>query len=119
MIKTSIVLNSLFSANNMYVPLARGVMSKSKKYNDWISKNLPLVDLSSPSRYPVKVEILLMVNYNWTKKNDPDNYIKPVMDLLVRAGVFPDDTNKYISGVEVRTLYLIGEPVMRISYELV
>lgn len=118
MIKTSCMLYSLFSANNMYVPLARGVMSKSKKYNKWIEANLPLVDLSSPTRYPVKVEILLMVNHVWSRKNDPDNYIKPVMDLLVRANVFPDDTNKYISGVEVRTLYLFGDPCVRISYLL-
>ncbi len=116
MIKTSCMLYSLFSANNMYVPLSRGVMSKSRKYNKWIESNLPLVNLSSPTEYPVKVEILLMVNYAWTRKNDPDNYIKPIMDLLVRAGVFPDDTNKYISGIEVRTLYLIGDPCVRISY---
>ena len=96
--KTSCLLEKPFSANKMYVPIARGKMVKSKKYNDWIVRNLPIVieNLSPAQDYPINLEILIMANHLWRRKNDIDNLVKPLIDLLVRAEIVPDDTSRYI-----------------------
>jgi Holliday junction resolvase RusA-like endonuclease len=119
--KTSCLLEKPFSANKMYVPIARGKMVKSKKYNDWIVRNLPIVieNLSPAKEYPINLEILIMANHIWRRKNDIDNLIKPLIDLLVRAEIVPDDTSRYIENVSLRYLYLPGETMVRISYEAV
>jgi Holliday junction resolvase RusA-like endonuclease len=117
--KTSCIVNKPFSANQMYVPIARGKMVKSRKYNAWIDKNLPVViqDMLPAKQFPVNVELLVMANHLWRQKNDIDNLAKPLIDLLVRAEIFPDDTSRYIENVHVRYLYISGDPLVRISYE--
>lgn len=117
--KTSCLLEKPFSANKMYVPIARGKMIKSKKYNDWIARNLPIIveNLSPATKFPINLEILIMANHFWRQKNDADNLIKPLIDLLVRAEIVPDDTSRYIENVNLRYLYLPGETMVRISYE--
>ena len=37
--KNACMLENPISANQMYAPIARGKMVKSKKYNLWIEKN--------------------------------------------------------------------------------
>lgn len=106
-----------FSCNKMYVPIARGKMVKSKSYRKWIEENTKLLILSKPSSFPIVVDIMVMANDNWSNKNDPDNVVKPIMDLLVSSGVIPDDTNRYIESVGVRVLYFPGPASVRISYE--
>jgi Holliday junction resolvase RusA-like endonuclease len=117
--KTSCVIDKPFSANQMYVPIARGRLIKSKKYNVWIDKNLPYIkeNLSPAKMYPVVIEILVMANNQWKTKNDPDNLMKPIVDLLVRAEIIPDDTARYVEAVHVRYLMGYNEPIARISYE--
>jgi hypothetical protein len=72
--KTSCIVNKPFSANQMYVPIARGKMVKSKKYNAWIEKNLPILinDMLPAKQFPVNVELLVMANHLWRQKNDID-----------------------------------------------
>ena len=107
-----------FSANQMYVPLGRGRMVKSAKYRKWIEDNsIHLECMSEAQKFPVVVDVLILANQIWTTKNDPDNCLKPIMDLLVRNGIIPDDTNQYVEKVSARVLYCPGEPMVRISYE--
>ena len=107
-----------FSANQMYVPLGRGRMVKSAKYRKWIEVNsIHLECMSEAQKFPVVVDVLILANQIWTTKNDPDNCLKPIMDLLVRNGIIPDDTNQYVEKVSARVLYCPGEPMVRISYE--
>lgn len=110
-----------FSANQMYVPIARGKLIKSKKYNKWIEKNIPILQdkLSSPEKYPIHVDILIMADYMWKTKHDTDNIIKPLIDLLVKAKIIPNDTTRYINGVNARYLQGFGPPVTTISYDYV
>lgn len=117
--KTSCIVNKPFSANKMYVPIARGKMIKSKKYNAWIDKNLPIMkeEMLPASQFPINVELLVMANHLWRLKNDSDNLVKPLIDLLVRAEIIPDDTSRYIENVHVRYLYIPGDPMVRISYK--
>jgi Holliday junction resolvase RusA-like endonuclease len=117
--KTSCIINKPFSANQMYVPIARGKMAKSRKYNAWIEKNLPVLkeEMLPASQFPINVELLVMANHLWRMKNDVDNLVKPLIDLLVRAQIIPDDTSRYVENVHLRYLYIPGDPMVRISYE--
>jgi len=116
--KKSCNIGKPFSANQMYVPLGRGRMVKSAKYRKWIEDNsVHLEGMSEAQKFPVVVDVLILANQMWTTKNDPDNCLKPIMDLLVRNGIIPDDTNQYVEKVSARVLYCPGEPMVRISYE--
>lgn len=116
--KNACIIYKPFSANQMYVPIARGKMVKSRKYNAWIEKNLQVVieEMAPVSNFPVDIELLVMANHFWRQKNDIDNLVKPLIDLLVKAKIIPDDTSRYIENVHVRYLYISGEPLVRISY---
>ena len=74
--KTSCIVHKPFSANQMYVPIARGKMVKSRKYNTWIEKNLPVLteEMLPASQFPINVELLVMANHLWRMKNDSDNF---------------------------------------------
>jgi Holliday junction resolvase RusA-like endonuclease len=55
----------------------------------------------------------------WKTKHDTDNIIKPLIDLLVKAKIIPNDTTRYINGVSVRYLQGFGKPVTTISYDYI
>ena len=121
MLKKSCTIQEPFSANKMYAPVARGKMVKSKKYNDWINKNVSIIkdSLLPAKEFPIEVEILVMADTQWKMKCDPDNIVKPIVDLLVRAEIVPDDTSRFIESVKVRYLQGFGSPVTCISYSIV
>lgn len=118
MLKTSCTIQEPFSANNMYTPVSKGKMLKSKKYVKWIDANVNILreNLLPAKKFPIDVEILIMADVWWKMKNDSDNIIKPIVDLLVRAEIVPDDKTKYINSVKVRYLQGFGKPVTCISY---
>lgn len=121
MLKKSCTIQEPFSANKMYAPVAKGKMVKSKKYRDWIDQNVPLIkdSLIPANKFPIEVEILVMADYKWKMKCDTDNIVKPIVDLLVRAEIVPDDTSRFIESVKVRYLQGFGSPVTCISYSVV
>jgi Holliday junction resolvase RusA-like endonuclease len=118
MLKTSCTIQEPFSANNMYTPVAKGKMVKSKKYRKWIDLNTPILkeNLLPATKLPIDVEILIMADVFWKMKCDSDNIIKPIVDLLVRAEIVPDDKTRFINSVKVRYLQGFGAPVTCISY---
>lgn len=121
MLKKSCTIQEPFSANKMYAPVARGKMVKSKKYNEWINKNICIIKdtLIPANKFPIEVEILILADSQWKMKCDPDNIVKPIVDLLVRAEIVPDDTSRFIESVKVRYLQGFGPPVTCISYSAV
>ena len=118
MLKTSCTIQEPFSANNMYTPVAKGKMIKSIKYRNWIDLNTPILkeNLLPATKLPIDVEILIMADVFWKMKCDSDNIIKPIVDLLVRAEIVPDDKTRFINSVKVRYLQGFGAPVTCISY---
>lgn len=118
MLKKSCVIEEPFSANKMYAPIARGQMVKSKKYNAWIEKHTPILKetMEPANQFPIDVDILIMADWTWKYKNDTDNLIKPIVDLLKRAEIIPDDTTRYVNSVKVRYLQGFKQPVICISY---
>ena len=121
MLKKSCTIEEPFSANKMYAPIARGKMVKSKKYIEWIEKNVDILrnNLLPATQFPIDVEILIMADFQWKLKCDADNIIKPLIDLLVRAEIVPDDKTRFINSVKVRYLQGFGKPVTCISYTIV
>ena len=121
MLKKSCTIQEPFSANKMYAPVARGKMVKSKKYNEWINKNISIIKdtLIPATQFPIEVEILIMADFQWKMKCDPDNIVKPIVDLLVRAEIIPDETSRFIESVKVRYLQGFGSPVTCISYSVI
>ena len=120
MLKKSCVIEEPFSANKMYAPIAKGQMVKSKKYNEWIEKHTPILKekMEPANEFPIDVDILVMADWNWKYKNDTDNLIKPLVDLLKRAEIIPDDTTRYVNSVKVRYLQGFKQPVICISYSV-
>lgn len=116
--KTYCSLEYPFTANQMYVPVGRGQLVKSKKYRDWLDKNLPIIkeSLSSPEKYPIEIQLTIFSNDSWVKKNDIDNLIKPTIDLLVKSNILPDDSCQYIENVNIRHVWMTGCPTLSISY---
>ena len=96
-------------------------MVKSKKYNDWIEKNISIIkdNLLPATTYPIEIEILILADFQWKMKCDPDNIVKPIVDLLVRAQIIPDDTSRFVESVKVRYLQGFGSPTTCISYTIV
>ena len=121
MLKKSCTIEEPFSANKMYAPIAKGKMVKSKKYNDWITKNVTKIkdNLLPANKFPIEVEILVLADSQWKMRCDSDNIVKPIVDLLVRAEIVPDDTSRFIESVKVRYLQGFGSPVTCISYTIV
>ena len=120
MLKKSCVIEETFSANKMYAPIAKGQLVKSKKYNAWIEKHTPILkETMEPAKdFPIDVHILVMADWNWKYKNDTDNLIKPIVDLLKRAEIIPDDTTRYVNSVKIRYLQGFKQPVICISYSV-
>jgi Holliday junction resolvase RusA-like endonuclease len=118
MLKKSCVIEEPFSANKMYTPIARGQMVKSRKYNAWIEKHTPMLKeaMEPANEFPIDVDILIMADWMWKYKNDTDNLIKPIVDLLKRADIIPDDTTRYVNSVKVRYLQGFKQPTICISY---
>jgi len=121
MLKTSCTIQEPFSANKMYTPIAKGKLVKSKKYNLWIETNTSILKekLLPAKKFPIEVEILVLADVQWKIKSDADNIIKPIVDLLVRAEIVPDDTSRFIESVKVRYLQGFGPAVTCISYTTV
>ena len=68
--------------------------------------NTPILkeNLIPAAKLPIDVEILIMADVYWKMKCDSDNIIKPIVDLLVRAEIVPDDKTRFINSVKVRYL---------------
>jgi len=112
-----------FSANNMYAPVARGVMKRTKKYNNWLETNIPILqkDMDKASLFPLEINVTVVGgrNFNAFTKNDVDNLKKPICDLLVDAGIIPDDRKEFVNHVSVKYLpspTSKGEPLTLIEY---
>ena len=121
MLKKSCTIQEPFSANKMYTPIAKGKLIKSKKYKSWIEANIPIIkeNLLPANKFAIEVEILIMADLQWKLKSDPDNIVKPIVDLLVRAEIIPDATSRFVESVKVRYLQGFGPAVTCVSYTIV
>ena len=104
-------IGSPFSANRMYAPMKKGGMCKTRQYKAWIELNTPLIkkQLDPIDTFPVDIEIVILGGSEWSSRTrggnkDVDNVLKPIIDLIVKAGILPDDSHKYVGHVRARLM---------------
>jgi Holliday junction resolvase RusA-like endonuclease len=103
----------------MYSPSKKYGLVKSKKYRAWIETNLPLIKegLDKAEHFPIEIEIKVCGGRNFNNKNDIDNVVKPIVDLLVKAEILPDDSTQFVSECKTRYFHFSrGEVLTIISY---
>lgn len=76
----------------------------SKRYKDWTTKAHWEVKQQrvAPMKGEVSISIGLVAKDK--RQTDADNYLKSLMDLLTKAGVIEDDSNKYVRRLTVEWL---------------
>lgn len=91
------------STNNLFATISSGRRVKTKAYRSWIKKNaLSLgLQLPRPATFPVRLEITIIGGSGLNTRRDLSNFVKPIEDALVFAGVLPDDSLPYVSVVKV------------------
>lgn len=91
------------SVNNLFSQSRTGRRFPSKQYVAWRGVAAWEILRQAPHRvtkaltFPVHVHIALTPVDK--RSRDCDNFLKPLLDSLVRAGVLPDDSGRYVSGV--------------------
>lgn len=87
------------SVNNAFVNVKGVGRVKSGKYKSWIANGLKelLAQRARPVQTPVAISMLIPE----TARADISNYAKGTEDLLVRAGVIPDDSKKFVRSISL------------------
>lgn len=85
------------TANNLFINVRGKGRIKSGKYNIWTANSLKelLVQKAKPVPTPVAITIELPESL----RGDLSNRIKAAEDLLVRAGIIPDDSKRHVRSV--------------------
>lgn len=87
------------SANKLFANAKRGGRVKAAAYRAWIKGELNA--LIAQRAKPVEGRAAVSIILPMTTRGDPDNRIKGTVDLLVRAGVLPDDSRKHLASISV------------------
>jgi hypothetical protein len=87
------------SANNLFFNLRKGGRRKTAKYSAWIDGELKA--LIAQRAKPVAGRVSVSITIPNGTRGDADNRIKPCLDLLVRAGIIPDDAGTYVGAVSL------------------
>jgi hypothetical protein len=74
----------------------------TKLYRRWQAAAVPLLRaMPPPPAHPVEVCVLILPGKGWRVTADVANREKATTDALVKAGVLPDDNQRYVAGVRV------------------
>lgn len=95
----SFVLSLPPSANKLTFNLPNGGRANTKEYRSWRASSLKelIYQRARPVQTPVSIAITLPLSCN----ADCDNKIKPTADLLVCAGIIPDDRREFVRSASV------------------
>lgn len=104
------------STNAAYTNVPGVGRVKTKAYREWIRGELKVLiaQRAQPVTTPVSIEIFLPLGV----RGDASNRIKATEDILVRAGVIPDDDKKYVRSVSV-SFHEDDSPLMRVVVKTV
>ncbi len=96
----SIVVPVPPSTNNLFVNAGKRRVTSSK-YQDWQNVAIPILRaLSPPTQYPVG--IVLTVEEKVRSSRDIDNFVKPILDAIVKAELIVNDNVKHVAEVTIR-----------------
>lgn len=89
---------------NEYIKECRGNKYSANEFKEQVENGIIFtirrMKLKPPTKYPVKLKITW---YEENKKRDVDNVVfavKFIQDALVKAGIIPNDNQKYIDALE-------------------
>ena len=90
------------TANNLF-PTGKGNRRfMSKEYKAWLEIAVPLFRaMTKPPSFPVEICIVIVPGNGWRVSSDIANREKGITDALVKAGVLPDDNQKYVASVRI------------------
>ena len=102
------------TTNNLFRNLPGRGRCRTARYNAWIEKSQPiLATLKPPKEFPCEVCLLIVPGKDWRQSSDVANREKAITDALVKAGVLPDDSCRFVCGVRIG---LAGKTTMPRSF---
>lgn len=90
-------LDTAPSVNAMYRNVPRVGRVKSSVYTAWV--NNALKEMLVQKARPVTPPVALTIELPDDMRGDLDGRLKGTIDLLVKAGVIPDDNRRYVRSV--------------------
>lgn len=87
-------LDTAPSVNASTFNLPQGGRAKTKAYSAWLKASL--LEMMAQRARPVEWPVNVLVEIPETSRLDADNPIKAALDLLVKAGVIPDDSKRFV-----------------------
>lgn len=74
------------------------------RYREWTNEAMWMVASQKPRKHEGEVSIRIGLVAPDKRHRDCDNLMKPILDLLVKALVIKDDSNRYIRRLSVEWL---------------
>lgn len=103
------------STNHLFATVGRRRVTTSA-YRSWQAVAALKVRTLQPAKaYPVAVTLTVLGKVY--AQRDLDNFVKPVLDALVKCGTLAGDSLQYVSRVTVQRGDASGEPRVRIELE--
>lgn len=90
-------LDTAPSVNAMYRNVPKIGRVKSSAYVSWV--NNALKEMLVQKARPVETPVALTIELPDDMRGDLDGRLKGTIDLLVKAGVIPDDNRRYVRSV--------------------
>lgn len=87
------------STNNLFATV-NGRRVKSRAYREWLAATgAAPVELRRPKTLPAEVRVTVFGKVN--RQRDLDNFLKPVLDSIVAAGVLPGDSLAHVTELRI------------------
>lgn len=97
------------SLNNCFVNAKGGGRIPSQRYKAWTTEALWSLKAQHAMKMAGDLSIHIGIVAPDKRSRDCDNLAKPVLDLLVKAGVIADDSNRHVRSVSIEWL-ASGDP---------
>jgi len=93
------------STNNLFATVRGGRRVKSRRYQAWIVAGTARLREQGIGRakQPASVTVTIKGGRGFNRARDGDNTLKPILDLLVSAGVLTSD--RFVDVPDVRAVY--------------
>jgi Holliday junction resolvase RusA-like endonuclease len=95
---TTFLLDPPPSANHLFRNV-KGGRAKTNRYHRWIDGQLK--SLIAQRARAIETPVAIRIAVPRHSRSDLDNKVKPAIDLLVKAGIIPDDGPKFVRSVTV------------------
>lgn len=112
---SSVVLPIPPSTNALFLA-GKGYRTKTPEYREWIERAFPLAEsLAPPKSYPVMIVVTVIEAVN--RQRDIDNFLKPTIDLIKKAGAIKNDNLCHVTDVLGRYRPEEGGKGIRVHFE--